>query len=484
MEPAPHIALVDDHRDIRDLVGRYLSQHGYRVSVAENGAALRRLLERSAPDLVVLDIMMPGEDGLSVCRHLRSTTNLPIIFLTAMAEETERIIGLEIGADDYLTKPFNPRELLARIKAVLRRVNSLPPQRDKLKAKAIRFDRWHLNVGRRELVNSEGVGVPLSTAEFRLLKAFLDHAGMVLTRDQLLDLTAGRAAEAFDRSIDNQVSRLRKKIELDPKTPILIKTHWGGGYSFTAEVEDGMRRLWARSLAAQIIVAMLLALGLSQVIGFMISWDERGRALYMAAKNEFLVRTASLAQLLETTPSTLENDILNASNTTYTRFWVSRDEPVDSTAWRHEAWTVLAQPLPTLSQSVNGRRRPERQSPQASYPSGSIVAAAAAMAHLTWADASGTRMAAVAAGEVPLSRRIQGHGDRRPARIGRLAQRGLFQDDSELHMDVADGGLARHNGRDPVADRDLRRPQHRQADAPSRRCGGGSRPRRIGQAVA
>ena len=238
MEPAPHIALVDDHRDIRDLVSKYLSQHGYRVSVAESGAALRRLLERSAPDLVVLDIMMPGEDGLSVCRHLRSTTNLPIIFLTAMAEETERIIGLEIGADDYLTKPFNPRELLARIKAVLRRVNSLPPQRDKLKAKVIRFDRWLLNVGRRELVNSESVGVPLSTAEFRLLKAFLDHAGLVLTRDQLLDLTAGRAAEAFDRSIDNQVSRLRKKIELDPKTPILIKTHWGGGYSFTAEVEE------------------------------------------------------------------------------------------------------------------------------------------------------------------------------------------------------------------------------------------------------
>jgi two-component system OmpR family response regulator len=237
MEPAPHIALVDDHRDIRDLVSKYLSQHGYRVSVAESGAALRRLLERSAPDLVVLDIMMPGEDGLAVCRHLRSTTNLPIIFLTAMAEETERIIGLEIGADDYLTKPFNPRELLARIKAVLRRVNSLPPQRDKLKAKAIRFDRWLLNVGRRELVNADGVGVPLSTAEFRLLKAFLDHAGLVLTRDQLLDLTAGRAAEAFDRSIDNQVSRLRKKIEVDPKTPILIKTHWGGGYSFTADVE-------------------------------------------------------------------------------------------------------------------------------------------------------------------------------------------------------------------------------------------------------
>jgi signal transduction histidine kinase len=146
-----------------------------------------------------------------------------------------------------------------------------------------------------------------------------------------------------------------------------------------------MRRLWARSLAAQIIVAMLLALGISQVIGFMISWDERGRALYMAAKSEFLVRTASLAQLLETTPSTLENDVLNASNTAYTRFWVSRDEPVDSTAWRHEAWTVLAQPLPTLSQSIHGQRRLERQASQPSYPSGNIVAAAAAMAHLTWA---------------------------------------------------------------------------------------------------
>ncbi len=146
-----------------------------------------------------------------------------------------------------------------------------------------------------------------------------------------------------------------------------------------------MRRLWTRSLAAQIIVAMLLALGLSQVIGFMISWDERGRALFMAAKSEFLNRTASLAQLLETTPSTLEGDILNASNTASTRFWVTRDEPVDSTTWRHEAWTVLAQPLPTLSQSIHGQHRPERQASQPSYPSGSIVAAAAAMAHLTWA---------------------------------------------------------------------------------------------------
>jgi two-component system OmpR family response regulator len=238
MESAPHIAVVDDHRDIRDLVGKYLSQHGFRISVAESAAALRRLLERGAPDLIILDVMMPGEDGLSVCRQLRSTTDVPIIFLTAMTEDTDRIIGLELGADDYLTKPFNPRELLARIKAVLRRVNSLPPRRGLIKAKAVRFDRWILNIGRRELVGPDRVAIPLSTAEFRLLSAFLEHAGLVLSRDQLLDLTVGKTAESFDRSIDNQVSRLRRKIELDPKAPALIKTHWGGGYSFTAEVEQ------------------------------------------------------------------------------------------------------------------------------------------------------------------------------------------------------------------------------------------------------
>ncbi len=237
MEPTPHIAIVDDHKDIRELVGRYLSEHGCRVSGADNAANLRRLLQRSAPDLVVLDIMMPGEDGLSVCRYLRATSDLPIILLTAATEETDRIIGLEMGADDYVTKPFNPRELLARIKAVLRRVNSLPPRRSAPRGKSMRFDRWLLDVGRRELVDGEGVAVPLSTAEFRLLSVLIDHPGMVLTRDQLLDLTVGRVADVYDRSIDNQVSRLRKKIEADPRNPVLIKTHWGGGYSFTAEVQ-------------------------------------------------------------------------------------------------------------------------------------------------------------------------------------------------------------------------------------------------------
>lgn len=238
MEPVPHIAVVDDHRDIRDLVGKYLSQHGFRISLADNAGALRRILQRGAPDLVILDVMMPGEDGLSLCRHIRSTTDIPIIFLTAMTEETDRIIGLELGADDYLTKPFNPRELLARIKAVLRRVNSLPPRRTLQKAKSVNFNGWTLNIARRELIGSDGVAIPLSTAEFRLLMAFLDHAGLVLSRDQLLDLTVGKAAENFDRTIDNQVSRLRKKIEADPKSPVLIKTHWGGGYSFTAEIKQ------------------------------------------------------------------------------------------------------------------------------------------------------------------------------------------------------------------------------------------------------
>jgi two-component system OmpR family response regulator len=238
MEPTPHIAVVDDHQEIRELVSRYLGEHGYRVSAVESAAACRRLLERSAPDLIVLDVMMPGEDGLALCRDLRATTRLPIIFLTAVAEDTDRIIGLEMGADDSLTKPFNPRELLARVKAVLRRAQSLPAQRGVIRGEKVRFDGKVLDVSRREVVGMDGVAVPLSTAEFRLLGVFLAHPGLVLTRDQLLDLTAGRAADVFDRTIDNQVSRLRRKIELDPKNPVLIRTHWGGGYCFTAKVES------------------------------------------------------------------------------------------------------------------------------------------------------------------------------------------------------------------------------------------------------
>ncbi len=237
MNAQPHIIVVDDHRDIRDLVGKYLSQHGYRVSVADSGPSLRKMLQAASPDLIILDIMMPGEDGLAVCRQIRATHQLPIIFLTAMAEDTDRIIGLELGADDYLVKPFNPRELLARVRAVLRRATSLPQQCEMLRSETIRFDHWQLNLGRRELQRNDGVGIPLSTAEFRLLKVFLERPRLVLTREQLLDLTVGRSSHPFDRSIDNQVSRLRKKIETDPKNPGIIQTHWGGGYSLVAEVE-------------------------------------------------------------------------------------------------------------------------------------------------------------------------------------------------------------------------------------------------------
>jgi len=236
MDGTPHILVVDDHKDIRDLLARYLDQNGLRVTAAGDASAARRVLKTAAIDLVVLDIMMPGEDGLSLCRHLREATTIPVILLTAMAEETDRVVGLEIGADDYVTKPFNPRELLARIKAVLRRAHSLPPGRDVPASGKIRFDRWTLDLDRREVVDADGVVTPLSTGEFRLLAVLVEHPGRVLSRDQLLDLTRGRAATVFDRSIDNQVSRLRKKIETDPRNPTLIKTVWGGGYSFIGQV--------------------------------------------------------------------------------------------------------------------------------------------------------------------------------------------------------------------------------------------------------
>ena len=239
MEPSPHVLVVDDSADIREPLAKYLAKKGLRVSTANGGQEMRRLLKTSAVDLVVLDIMMPGEDGLSLCRTLRETTETPVILLTAMAEDTDRVVGLEIGADDYVTKPFNPRELLARIRAVLRRSQSLPRPAGRTEAARVRFDRWTLDTARRELVGDDGVAVPLSTAEFRMLTVFLRRPGMVLSREQLLDLTAGRSLEPFERSIDNQVSRLRKKIEADPKAPAIIKTVWGGGgYVLAGEVRE------------------------------------------------------------------------------------------------------------------------------------------------------------------------------------------------------------------------------------------------------
>ena len=238
MTDSPHLLVVDDTRDVRDALRQYLVKHGYRVTTADSAPAARRELHLGAIDLVILDIMMPGEDGLSLCRELRAKGTVPIIMLTALGEETDRIIGLEMGADDYVTKPFAPRELLARIKAVLRRAQSLPHRSGAGPATGrLRFDRWLFDPAARELLDEAGMVVPLSTGEFLLLNALLQHPGLVLSRDQLLDLTRGREALPFDRSVDNQVSRLRKKLERDPKSPTLIKTHWGGGYSFAGKVE-------------------------------------------------------------------------------------------------------------------------------------------------------------------------------------------------------------------------------------------------------
>jgi DNA-binding response OmpR family regulator len=232
----PHILLVDDERDIRDPLAAYLGKNEVRVTKAENAAAAREILAVHAIDLVLLDIMMPGEDGLSLARFLRATTQIPVILLTAKAEEMDRILGLEIGADDYVIKPFSPRELLARIKAVLRRTSGGANEVRAPDAQGFAFAGWILRTGERELVGADGVAVPLSTGEYNLLHAFVTHPRRVLTRDQLLDLSAGRELAAFERSIDNHISRLRRKVEADPADPRLIKTIWGGGYMLAAEV--------------------------------------------------------------------------------------------------------------------------------------------------------------------------------------------------------------------------------------------------------
>jgi len=237
-ETKPHILLVEDARDIREPLARYLREHGYRATTAPDSAAARKVLKGAAIDLLVLDIMMPGEDGLSLCRSIRETSQIPVILLTARGEEVDRIIGLEMGADDYIAKPFSPRELIARVTAVLRRTQALPPRQKPPGAERIRFGEWTLDTGQRELIGPDGMALPLSSGEFRLLTALLERPKIALTRNQLLDLTKGRDAEVFDRSIDNQVSRLRRKIEQDPKNPRYIKTVWGGGYMFTSDVEN------------------------------------------------------------------------------------------------------------------------------------------------------------------------------------------------------------------------------------------------------
>lgn len=237
-DAAPHILVVDDHREIRDAVTRYLERNGMRATSARDAAEMDAALKSGRFDLIVLDVMMPGEDGLSAARRVSANVGPPILMLSALSEETDRIVGLEIGADDYLVKPFNPRELLARIKAILRRADRPEPMAGTLGGRKLAFAGWVLDTDTRDLTHEDGRSASLTTAEFKLLTTFLERPRHVLSRDQLLDLTSGRVADVFDRTIDNQVSRLRRKIETDPASPKIIATIRSGGYSLATDVRE------------------------------------------------------------------------------------------------------------------------------------------------------------------------------------------------------------------------------------------------------
>ncbi|TWB73499.1 two-component system OmpR family response regulator [Nitrospirillum amazonense] len=232
----PTLLIVDDDEDILSLLTLFFQRHGYAVRVAEDGVGMRAALAAGPIDLVILDIMLRGEDGFSLCRTLRAASRVPVIMLTAMADHTDRVVGLEIGADDYLTKPFDARELLARVKAVLRRTGEAAGRPAETRP-SLSFAGWRLDVARRELRSEDGTLVLLSGGEFDLLLAFVEHPQRVLTRDQLLDLARGLSHAAYDRSIDVQVSRLRHKLEDVPKSPALIRTVRNGGYIFTPVVK-------------------------------------------------------------------------------------------------------------------------------------------------------------------------------------------------------------------------------------------------------
>ena len=232
-----HILVVDDQQEICDVVQEYLTSEGYRVSTASDGTGMRRVMSQAPVDLVILDLMLPGEDGLMLARSLRSESGIGIIILTGRGETVDRIIGLEMGADDYLPKPFHLRELLARVKSVLRRVQSRTAETPQATRMRARFAGWNLDLSSRELLSPTGEEVRLTTGEFDLLAAFVNHANQVLSRDRLLDLARNREAGPFDRTIDVQVGRLRRKLEDDPQNPALIKTVRGSGYIFTPPVE-------------------------------------------------------------------------------------------------------------------------------------------------------------------------------------------------------------------------------------------------------
>ena len=237
MTDAPYILIVDDDREIRELLAQFLEKHGHKVETVADGVAMWQALNAYPINLIVLDLMLPGENGLALCQKLRTTSTLPIIMLTAIGEDADRIVGLELGADDYVTKPFNPRELLARIKAVLRRVHYAALDAPLAKPLKFYFNDWQLDMARRELTSPDKTLIPLTASEFDLLVAFVEHPQQVLSRDQLLSLTKGCDAAPFDRSVDVQLSRLRRKIESDPKEPSTIKTIRGGGYLFVPDVE-------------------------------------------------------------------------------------------------------------------------------------------------------------------------------------------------------------------------------------------------------
>ncbi|HEY7742812.1 MAG TPA: response regulator [Burkholderiales bacterium] len=237
MTKQDHILVVDDDAETRGLLSEYLQKHGYRATVVADGKGMQAALATAKPDLVVLDLMLPGEDGFTLCRALRARSGLPVIMLTARGEETDRIVGLEMGADDYLAKPFNPRELLARIRSVLRRARSLPENLTPEKVSAFRFGNWTLDAATRNLIAPDGVVVPLSGTEYRLLRIFLSHPNRILTRDQLIELMSSRDAAAFDRAIDVQVSRLRHRLREDAREPAIIKTVRSQGYVLAAQVD-------------------------------------------------------------------------------------------------------------------------------------------------------------------------------------------------------------------------------------------------------
>src|SRR5258708_5574951 len=230
MNDRPHLLIVDDDREIRGLLAQYLEKHEFRTTTVADGREMRRVMERSHVDLLVLGLMLPGEDGLSLCRELRSRSQVPIIMLTARGEDIDRIIGLELGADDYLAKPFNPRELLGRIKAVLRRAAHAPRDPDPESVRCFRFGGWRLDTITRTLSEESGRQVALSGAEYRLLAVLLASANRVLSRTQLTELLRGRDADPFDRSIDVRVSRLRQILGDDARSPQIIKTVYGEGY--------------------------------------------------------------------------------------------------------------------------------------------------------------------------------------------------------------------------------------------------------------